>query len=268
MAKIDYDSFNEMSAEGTGNKIGFFSLKNDKDEAVVRFYLESPQDLDIHTVHSVEVNNHYLKVECLRTPKDSFDVCPLCAFGEKLQQKLYLKMLQYVRDENGQIQAVPKIWERSGAFARNMKSLLDEYGPLSNCIFKIRRNGAAGSMQTTYDIMFGNPAMYKESDYPKNFTCFENYQVLGNNVLDKSFDDMKAYIETGNFPQKNQARKVENREQEARTTQTGEGWVPQNTQTNDVVGWTAKDSTTPAPRRMPWQEQNQTTEVQRPNRFY
>ena len=57
-------------------------------------------------------------------------------------------------------------------------------------IFKIKRNGEAGSVDTTYDILFANPNIYRSDIYPKDTTLFENYKVIGSTVLYRSAEKM------------------------------------------------------------------------------
>ena len=116
--------------------------------------------------------------------------CPMRKAGIKIQQRFYIHLIQYTKDEQGNIIATPKVWERAASYAVTIKNLIDEYGPLSDCIFKIRRNGEAGSMQTTYSILFGNPQVYRSDFYPKEEALFENYSVIGTAVLDKNFDEI------------------------------------------------------------------------------
>jgi hypothetical protein len=134
---------------------------------------------------------------------EPIDNCPLCASGAKLAQKIFIHMIQYVRNAEGHIEAVPVVWERSaGQYATKLKTLIEEYGPLSDCIFKIRRNGKEGDKDTTYEILFGAPNIYKEELYPKNTEVFKDYTALGRIVLNKNANEIVEFLTTGNFPQR------------------------------------------------------------------
>lgn len=203
MANIN---FNDLTPKGEGNgdyPVGFFSLKNGE-EAIVRIYIDSLDDFDLYTVHPITVGQASFanrRVNCLRNnPKtDPINMCPLCAKGEKVQQRIYIKMLQYV-NENGKIVPKAVIWDRpASSYAVQLKSYLDGYGPLSNILCKIVRQG--DGLETKYTIMPNlNPAQYNESMYPKDFSAFNNYTVLGGPVMNKTYEEINQFIVTGNFP--------------------------------------------------------------------
>lgn len=199
MAKINFDQISSNDNSGTFS-VGFFSLKNDGDEAVVRIMHDDTSSFDLVTTHPIQVGNKYRRVNCIRDPHDPMDNCPLCKSGAKIQQRFYIHLIQYVKDENGNVVPQAKIWERSASYAVTIKNLIDEYGPLSDCIFKIRRSGEAGSMNTTYSIMFGNPQVYRPEFYPKDESLFKDYSVVGSAVMDKTFEELAEFIATGEFP--------------------------------------------------------------------
>lgn len=204
MAKMSFDAaLSNMGTESTNNSgsIGFFSLKNDGDEAIVRIMHDSVTDFDILTTHPITVGGKYRSISCLREPRDPMDNCPLCKKGTKVQSRIFIHMIQYVTNAQGQIESKPVVWERSISYATKLKNDINEYGPLSNCIFKIKRNGKAGDMQTTYDMRLGNPSMYNEANYPKLADAFKNYTACGTIVLDKTFDEISAFIANGSFPE-------------------------------------------------------------------
>ena len=204
MAKMSFDTaVSNMNNEGNNNtnSVKLFSLKNDGDEAIVRIMHDSVNDFDILTTHPITVGGKYRSISCLREPRDPMDNCPLCKKGTKIQSRIFIHMIQYVTNAQGQIEAQPVIWERSISYATKLKNDIDEYGPLSNCIFKIRRNGKAGDMQTTYDMRLGNPAMYNEANYPKVTDAFKDYTVCGTLVLDKTYDEISAFLVNGSFPE-------------------------------------------------------------------
>ena len=155
MARISYETVQETanSYEG-GDKVEFFSLKNHGDEAIVRIMHDSVADFDIITTHPVKVGNFWGKVNCIRDPREPMDNCPFCKSGVKIQQRFFIHMIQYIKDPStNQITAKPVVWERAAnEYAIKFRTLIDEYGPLSNCVFKIRRNGQAQPMDTTYEI--------------------------------------------------------------------------------------------------------------------
>lgn len=200
MSQIRFDQINTNETI-TNNNIGFFSLRNDGDEAIVRIMHDSIDSFDLVTTHPIQIGGKYRRVNCIRDPHEALDNCPLCRSGSKIQQRMYIHLIQYVRDDQGKITPQGKVWERAASYAVTIKNLIDEYGPLSNCIFKIRRNGKAGSMDTTYSILYSNPQVYRNEDYPKINNMFESYSAVGTAVLNKNFDEISEFIATGDFPQ-------------------------------------------------------------------
>ena len=210
MARINFDTFNsemqrqETTGGGSGDGIGYFGLKNDGDEGIVRILHDSSDDFDIVIAHNVQVGERYRKFHFLCNPTDHPSVCPLWSSDNKAQYRFFVHMIQYVQDERGQIVAKPVVWERSAKqISQKLNSMIQEYGPLSQSIFKIRRNGAAGSKDTTYEIMFANPNIFKPELYPMVPDAFKNYNTLGYKVLDKNAEEMRAFLATGNFPSPN-----------------------------------------------------------------
>ena len=202
MAQINFNELNQTNKANTSNNPGYFSLKNDKDEAVVRILADSVADFDIVTVHEANVNGKTRYVNCVRGPMDPSDACPFCEAGEKLKQVFFIHLIHYTTDENNNIVPVAKVWQRSTYYANIIRDLIMEYGPLSDVILKIRRNGAAGSKDTNYTILPANPAIYKAENYPK-VDLFGDYKVIGKMVLSKSKNEMAYYIDNGEFPSVN-----------------------------------------------------------------
>lgn len=260
MAKISMDQISTNSGSNDGY-VGFFSLANDGDEATVRIMHDSTDTFDLVTTHQIQLNNKYRRVNCIRDPRDPIENCPLCAADKKIQQRMYVHLIQYEKDENGNINPVAKVWERSASYAITIKNLITEYGPLSDYLFKIRRNGAKGSMDTTYDIILANPKVYREELYPRVDNAFDNYSAVGSAVLDKSFDELAEFVATGEFPQKNNEQqtkvqepvKVQAEEFEDRPS------TPQQTFTPAPQGTT---------RQAPWENQNTNPGVSKPTRYY
>ena len=211
MAKLSYDDVinNNSTAANTTNgnagnrQVGFLSLKNDGDEAIVRFLIDSVDDLDTHSVHTFTYNNKPRVIECLRTPNEPLDKCPFCVDDVKLQQKVYIKCIQYeVNRETGQVTPSAKIWERfASTYVKTMKSYLDNYGPLSDIICKIIRHGKPGDKSTTYEIVPNlSKQVYKDEIYVKVPEIFGDYSPLGTIILDKTKDEMIHYLTQGDFP--------------------------------------------------------------------
>lgn len=242
MAQVSFDA---VPAEGQGggnfNSVEFFTLRNDGDEALVRILHDSTDSFNIFTVHdNISVGGKRRKVNCLRSPKDPIEMCPLCASGNNIVNRIYINMLVYGKDANGQMTITPVVWERSFSYASRLKVLIDEYGPLSQSIFKIKRSGAAGSMDTTYDILYCNPKIYPDEVYPiANTDKFEGYSALGGIILNKSVADMNTFLTTGSFP----AAQTENA-----APQAGMGYQPKvdTTPVNNAPAYSEVPPTIPA----------------------
>lgn len=249
MAKISFNDYQANSFSGSSN-VGFFSLQNDGDEAIVRILHDSVDSFDIVSVHDVPVQGRNRKVDCLRTMRDPLDKCPFCSAGHKTFQRFYIHLLRYDKDPStGDIIVSPQIWERSASYGTTLKNLMDEYGPLSECIFKVRRNGAKGDLHTTYSIMFGNPAIYKEEFYPKDVSLFDDYSVVGSVVMSKTADEMNYYIQTGDFESSETVNEsTSSPQQQAPTSNTN--FMNRSTIEGDV----------------PWKTNNPS--VSKPQRFY
>ena len=210
MAQIDFYSI-QNNENSNGNSVGFFSLKSDGDEAIVRFAHDSVESFEILTTHDITLNGKFRKVNCIRDPEEPIENCPMCASGKNVKQRIYIRMVQYVVDQNtGNIVAMPKVWDRPASYARKLKSLMDEYGTLTDFVFKIKRHGASGSRETSYDILFCNPTNYDVNRYVKDFSAFDNYHALGSVVLNKNFDELFTFETTGSFPAKEEQRTVAN----------------------------------------------------------
>ena len=120
-------------------------------------------------------------------------------------------MIQYFQGESGSIEHRLVIWERSLSFARTVKSLIDEYGPLQDVVFTITRDGEAGDIKTKYNVLFGNPRMYPDNIYGLDTEMFEEskgFNVVGTVVQDKSKEELDFYTKTGSFPENNQGKEV------------------------------------------------------------
>jgi hypothetical protein len=173
------------------------------------------EDLQFATVHQLGAAQKWMKVGCLNPVGSYSDNCPLCsavAAGNtsigKASKKVFVQMLVSYKDNvTGQFSAaVPVIWERPAGFATEIAGKLRDYGPLSERVFKVTRNGAAGSMQTTYAISYF-PVYDKPEAVPADFSAFNNFNIAKHSYWEKSVEDINTFLSTGSFPEyvKNQA---------------------------------------------------------------
>jgi hypothetical protein len=118
-------------------------------------------------------------------------------------------MLQY-KVINNQVEIVPVVWERSvfdKVFgAQKLVNYLTDYGPLSDIVCKITRNGTG--LNTTYtlslalNILPNTKAVYRDDLYVKKTDAFGEFNVLGVSVLNKNFDELTQFVATGSFPER------------------------------------------------------------------
>lgn len=180
--------FNVKSAENFGGQGGggFFSLKNDKDVAKVRFLYSSIDDVQGYSVHEIELNGKKRYVNCLREYGDPVDACPFCAAGKFNQVKYFVPLYNIDTDSL-------QTWERGKKFGAKLTSMCSRYPNTVTHIFEIERQGRAGDTQTTYEI-------YETGETPD--VSLEDFDVpnpLGTIILDKTADEMQNFLNTGDF---------------------------------------------------------------------
>ena len=204
MAQISFDAVPESAVNGTSgqfNNVDFFNLRNDGDEAIVRIMHDTTDSFNIFAVHDrVSVGGKTRKVNCIRDPKEPTENCPLCASGSPLAYRMFINMTQYFTNAQGAIESKPVVWERGIGYATKLKTMIENYGPLSECLMKIKRNGAAGSQDTTYEILYCPPKMYPDEMYPVDKAPFEKYSALGSIIMNKNFQELTAFLQTGTVP--------------------------------------------------------------------
>lgn len=217
MANFTYAQYQDVVAKAQNNsanggnsvKVGFFKLKNDGDEALVRINVASMENLQFATVHQLGATQKWMKVGCLNPVGSYSDTCPLCsavaggntAIG-KAAKKVYVQMMVSYKDPatNQFSAAVPVIWERPAGFASEIASKLRDYGPLTERVFKVTRNGAAGNMQTTYAISY-IPVYDKPEAVPADFSAFANFNIAKHSYWEKSLAEINTFLTTGSFPE-------------------------------------------------------------------
>lgn len=205
-----YVNFNDIdfNAEGNygGNRdIKFFSLKNDRESAVVRFIQNTVDDFEIVAVHEVEIATQNgiskRKVSCLREANDPIDKCPFCETNQKLQKKFFVHLVKYEQSQSGEIICTPMVWERPLSFAKELAEKSSLYGtPISNNVFMVTRIGAPRDTQTKYTVDYLPPEKFPETIYKKMEESFKDYKAVGGIVLNKTAQEMIAFVRDGRFP--------------------------------------------------------------------
>lgn len=261
MAKISYADVNygQQNNSTQNQKKEWFALKNNGDQALVRIMEDSLENLEILTVHQDWFNGKRIKINCIREANDPIDACPLCKAESDLTQKVFIRLLEYAPDGT----ATPKIWERPASFVKIIKSKLDNYGPLSECLFTITRCGVAGDVNTTYNIDFAPPMKYPVENFPKQNGCFNNYSALGTAVFDKSFDELSYFIQNKEFPSK---KSEGNAQANAQATAPAPAPAPVPQPAYEEIPVQAQPKPTAPSNQAPWG--NQPQQVQKPKRYY
>lgn len=286
MGKESYNNWlNQSDSSRSRNsnnlpKVGYFSLK-DGEEATVRFCYDTVDQIEIISTHTLKspAYRYGKAVYCLRNESDPIEKCPLCANGNPVEKKFYVKMLQYVKvkDEEGntKIEVQPKIWERRAGYAKTIADLIREYSKLGfkNCVFKIKRSGS--SLDTTYSIMYGPSEIYREENYPKSFELIENFDVA--KYIGRTYEELSEFLETGELPKRgsnkenlpNDVKKVTAVETSYVNKNNGEIWEP----ANRVYAEDNSELTKSEQRRVAFQqpqqeEQRPQQQTNRPTRWY
>lgn len=204
----DYQNVVAQAQNEGSSKVGYFKLKDDGDEALVRINCATVEDLLFASVHTLQAGGKWMKVSCLN-PLGNYDSsCPLCSAVKngdkrisKAGKKVYLEMLCAYKDKTtGQFSAaIPVIWERPAAFSRDIANKLKDYGDLRNVVLKITRNGAAGDMKTTYGMDF-IPHYNTPELVSTDFSAFENFNIAKHSYWEKSVEDINTFLMTSDFP--------------------------------------------------------------------
>ena len=184
MARFNYSEADKYGGQGGA---GYFSLKDDKDVARVRFLYNGIDDVEGYAVHQVEVDGKKRWVNCLREYNQPIDNCPFCREKKKVQAKLFIPL--YNIDEEKE-----QCWERGKKFIPKLTSICARYQNLVSHVFEIERNGKKGDQTTTYEIYEVDKDDTTLEDMP------EVQDPIGYVILDKSADDMEFYLENGYFP--------------------------------------------------------------------
>jgi hypothetical protein len=192
-----FSAANADNYGGTGGT-GYFSLKNDKDVARVRFMYNGIDDVEGFAVHEVHINDKKRYVNCLRDYNEPKDKCPFCANNMFVTAKFFIPLYN-IESERTQV------WERGKKFVSKISSICSRYPNLVSHTFEIERNGQAGSTQTTYEIYEVDKDDTTLEDLP------EMPEILGSVVLDKTADEMEYYLDNGDFPENDNNSRPERR---------------------------------------------------------
>lgn len=210
MATYNYDEYVEKKKETEKPRVGYFSsLKDDGDEAYVRFDYDSKQDFSVVTVHKIKVGDRYREVECLKKDlKSPVSTCPFCENKQQMSVRVYVRLIEYVKDDKGNVTVQPSIWARSKSFVGDLMEALKDAvsdgdiapdAKIRDLVFRIRRKGAKGDLKTSYGIKVAKQAIYPESTYVKDFSAFKDFTPAHHSYMVRTAEEMRNFIATGKF---------------------------------------------------------------------
>lgn len=193
--------FNYEESENYGNgKSSFFTLKDDKDTARIRFLYNDMNDIEGVSCHEIKVGDKKMDVECLRAYNEPVSKCPLCEAEYRTKAMLFVPIYDEDAKES-------KIWSRGKTFFSKLSSLCSRYRPLVATPFEVERRGKKGDTNTTYETYPMTSDNARVEDFPE-------IKAEGTAFFTKTYDELKEYLRTGQFPANNNGRDVEQRSQQ------------------------------------------------------
>jgi hypothetical protein len=206
----DYASVVAKAQQGSNSqKVGYFRLANDGDEALVRINCSKVDELQFASVHTISTEGKWLKVSCMNPLGSYTDGCELCMAakaGNKAvstaNKRVFIQMLVSYKDKStgAWSDAQPVIWERPAGFSRELANKLRDYGDLRQVLLKITRNGAAGDMKTTYSLDYAVPTVFRPEMIPMDFSAFTNFNIAKHSYWEKTPEEIHTFVTTGKFP--------------------------------------------------------------------
>ena len=187
----------------TGNGGTFFSLANDGDYERVRLMYNDMEDVELFSVHEIEVGGQTYWVNCNREYDEPLDKCPLCEAGNKITVKMWIPL--YIENTKE-----VKVWERGRTFVSKLESAARRFTPLVSNIFEIERNGKKGDQQTTYELI------HVERDKTTLDELPEKPEIIGTIVKELTCEQMTEFLETGKLPNDNKSNTQRNPERDRR----------------------------------------------------
>lgn len=184
MARFNAETVEKYGGQGGA---GYFSLKNDKDTARVRFMYNGIDDVEGYAVHQVEIDGKKRWVNCLREYNEPKDKCPFCRDGMFANAKIFVPIYNIDEDK-------VQVWERGKKFMSKISSICARYPNVVSHVFEIERNGKKGDTSTTYEIYEVDKDDTTLDDLP------EINSPLGTIILNKSAEDMEFFVENEYFP--------------------------------------------------------------------
>lgn len=141
---MGFKSMTEYNDQKYGN---WFRLQNDGDYADVIILYRSTADVMMADCHYIRSDGYTGYVTCCSAG------CPACAKQIRVQPKLFIPMYVLTTSVTGGVQGRIQFWDRTMRFQPQLvNDVFRGYPNPSEYIFRITRHGAAGDINTTYDI--------------------------------------------------------------------------------------------------------------------
>lgn len=197
MGRISDEELNNSSniAQKDTPYYWYFGLAKEGDSAIIRIMDDTRDDLEPLATHPVRVKGKYRRISCLRNSLEPLEMCPLCSANVVREKKVYVHLIEYMTAADGSIIPTPKVWERPMGYMNELKEYMEDYQPLSDTVFKVKRSGQGPS--TRYALIPLNPANVDLSKYPKDTSFFKDYRVLGVNVQIRDAENILKGISDG-----------------------------------------------------------------------
>lgn len=200
MPRFSYEEADNYGSQQYEGKINYFQLKKDGDKAYVHLLGDDMNDFPGYAVHQIVVGQSKAGkdirryVNCLRESGAPVTDCPFCAEGKhnpelsKVWAKLFIPVYACDTDE-------VQIWERGKTFFRTLASYCSHNPNVSEIVTEVERQGAAGDTSTTYGLY----ATRENDNFKMENIKDEIPEILGDVVLDKTYDEMEYFIRHGSF---------------------------------------------------------------------
>lgn len=148
---------------------GFFILRNDGEYADVIFLYQNVEDVLVADVHYIKSNSYSGYAHCCGKG------CPACQKGIRTQTKLFIPVYNIMTNQI-------EFFDRTMKFEPQLQQdVFSRYPNPSEFVFRITRHGAAGSMDTTYEVVAigkNSTKSYSQILVENNATMPEYYNTI------------------------------------------------------------------------------------------
>lgn len=207
------------------NRPYYFNLFKDGDSAVVRILHKDTSTIEVEKLYTIELDGKKRKLKVNGDDKLLQDK------GMKPYDRMFLHVWDYTEKEGNP----EKVWDRTMTIMPQLEKLQESWNPLHSAVVKITRKG---DDFPKYEIE------------PQNFMNYEqvNEKLIDTEVakyfhLHRKTDDIKVFLETGKFPEREPYLSKEEyaAKKKAEENQQKENTEVKETTTNTAVAEPVKD---------------------------